>query len=51
MLVNILIPFAEKVKLQYRHTSDEGKGPRPVLRVQRGGVETWMWSVGRGVGL
>ena len=53
MLVNILIPFTEKVKLQYRHTSDEGKGPRPVLRVQRGGggVETWMWSMGRGVGL
>ena len=31
--------------------SGEGKGPRPVLRIQRGGVETWMWSVVRGVGL
>ena len=51
MLVNILIPFTEKVKLQYRHTSDEGKGPCPLLRIQRGGVETWMWSVVRGVGL
>ena len=37
MLVNILIPFTEKVKLQYRHISGEGKGPRPVLRIQRGG--------------
>lgn len=36
MLVNILIPFTEKVKLQYRHISGEGKGPRPVLRIQRG---------------
>ena len=26
MLVNILIPFTEKVKLQYRHISGEGKG-------------------------
>ena len=40
MLVNILIPFTEKVMLQYRHISGEGKGPRPVLRIQRGGVET-----------
>lgn len=51
MLVNILIPFTEKVKFQYRHISDEGKRPRPVLRTQRGGVETWMWSVVKGVGL
>ena len=40
MLVNILIPFTEKVKFQYRHISVEGKGPRLVLKIQRGGVET-----------
>ena len=51
VLVNILVPFTEKVKLQYMHIFREGKGPRPVLRIQRGGVETWMWSMVRGAGL
>ena len=36
MLVNILIPFTGKVTLQYRHISVEGKGPRLVLKIQRG---------------
>ena len=51
MLVNILIPFTGKVTLQYRHISVEGKGPRLVLKIQMGGVETYMWSVVKGVGL
>ena len=51
VLVNILIPFTGKVTLQYRHISVEGKGPRLVLKIQRGGVETYMWSVVKGVGL
>ena len=25
--------------------------PRPARRILRGGVETWMWSVVRGVGV